>query len=171
MIIGDLAAGWFKGTVLASAHVLRFGILVCFLAALALFEFRPGTGGDEATVFILVPIALFCVEIRLVSIGLSCLPLPEAEPKPLDFRTKFIVWGVVACIFTTLVSIPSLFIFRWLHMEWAADFEVRFMSITLASVFCSVLVIGTKISSAIRLLLSVVRIIDLPDCEKLAGHS
>ena len=170
MKTSEIVAVWLKETALECASVLRFGVLTCFLIALALFEFRPETTGDEAAVFILVPIALFCLEIRLASLGLSHLPVREVDPKPLDFRTNFILWSVVGCIFITLVSVPSVFTFRLLGMEWAADFEMRFMSITVASVLCSVFVIGTRVSSAIRLLFSVIRIIDPPGPEKLAGR-
>jgi hypothetical protein len=158
---------WFEGTFAECRGIARLGIAAGSLAVLSVFLFRPGTTTEEAALFGLVPLAVFLVGLRvIVNLG-TYLPTPQ-KPVESDLRTKCVVRGVALCIAVAIIGIPSMLIFRWLNVLWAASFMAHFTVLLVAAVIAGATLIGTRIIQCVRLLLGLLGGVELADRKKFA---
>ena len=133
---------WAKWTALDCLWVGRCGLIAGLLGAIAVYLFRPGTNPDEAATFVVAPITVFYVVIRLLSAAASRAETQGPAPE-IEFRTKVLVWIMFFDLAGVVVGLPSFMIYKSMGIVWATTFTSKALVILVTSAFGLGVMVGT----------------------------
>lgn len=164
----SLAVGWLIETGSECVVAFRGYLALGSLAVFAVLLFKPEATADQAATFALVPLAvLMCGSRILMNLG-SYLPGTPAQMGRGVATTPF-VSGIAFCIPLALVAFPSMFIFRWLGMNWAADFMSSCTELLAAAAVAGRILAGAQVTQAFRLLPSLFASVESTERKRFVG--
>lgn len=136
MTTTKIARVWMKFTVADCFWVGRAGLFAGALGAISVYLFRPGTNPDEVASFIVVPIAIFYILMRLLASVASRINTERPRNAvEIEFRIKLLVWIMFFDMVAVIVGLPSVLVYRTLGIGWAADFTSKALIIFAVSAF------------------------------------